>query len=466
MDLELLERLRQANQDLLQRLRIKQEEIRKGLPSKQLLPASLQSRTAADRCVPLPRRGKENRVDGVESTADPGMLVSVEPRAGPALSSSLKHSNSDRGGQQQQARAQGGAGFNSSFPGKEKNVMPVPAVILGGREISRLDGNGHAHARGSPEKESFLGCGENRKQPTLLHEKSHPGPSLSRDKETSEQHVVIREPHIPKSALLTSRSKELKKEARHVTFQSDPEEHAIPVSSCSARPLLGYDWIAGLLDTRSSVIEKSEQYFAELQEFREANRETCVHPQHLEPKALDFTRPEQELDLITRSHKCVYCYRLNERLFPIPVDPESACPVCKVPRTHQPPGTLEEPTYVRVSIPRSALLPAHKYKAHRRKSFEPADDLALPSHCLAGWENVVPSSSALLSSLDLRASLEEKPSPCPGLDSVSRVSGEARTDKFLHLPHLANLRFSRANQDTREQLPVQTPLPQHSGPLT
>lgn len=35
------------------------------------------------------------------------------------------------------------------------------------------------------------------------------------------------------------------KEARHVTFQADPEEDAIPVSSCSGRPFLGYDWIAG-----------------------------------------------------------------------------------------------------------------------------------------------------------------------------------------------------------------------------
>lgn len=33
----------------------------------------------------------------------------------------------------------------------------------------------------------------------------------------------------------------------------------------------------------------------------------------------------------------------------------------------------------RVSIPRSTLMPAYKYKAHCRKSFEPADSLALPS---------------------------------------------------------------------------------------
>ncbi|NWW19854.1 MIIP protein, partial [Falcunculus frontatus] len=244
------------------------------------------------------------------------------------------------GVQQQQAKTQEGAGFNSSFPGKEKNVIPVSAIVTRGREISRVDGDGHA--QGSPEKESsFLQCGEDRRESTLLHgfhEKSHLGPSLSRvqNKETSEQHVVIREPHIPKSALLTSRSKELKKETRHVTFQPDPEEDAceIPVSSWSAHPFLGYDWIAGLLDNKSSVTEKSEQYFAELQEFRQANRETCIHQQQLEPKTLDCTGPEQELDLITGSHKCVYCYRLNQRLFTIPVDSESACPVCKIPYTH------------------------------------------------------------------------------------------------------------------------------------
>ncbi|NXR77125.1 MIIP protein, partial [Pycnonotus jocosus] len=223
------------------------------------------------------------------------------------------------------------------FPGKEENVAPA-SVIMCGREISRVDGVGHA--QGSPGKESsFLGHGENRKQPPLLqgfHEKSHPGPSLSRvqNKETSEQHVVIREPHIPKSVLLTPRSKGLKKKACRVTFQPDPEEDAIPVSSWSARPFLGYDWIAGLLDTKSPVTEKSEQYFAELQEFRQSNRETCIDQQHLEPKALDCTGPEQELDLITGSHKCVYCYRLNQRLFPTPVGSESACPVCKIPHTH------------------------------------------------------------------------------------------------------------------------------------
>jgi len=38
----------------------------------------------------------------------------------------------------------------------------------------------------------------------------------------------------------------------------------------------------GLLDTNSSLAENSDQYFAELHEFRQANKEVCIHEQHLE----------------------------------------------------------------------------------------------------------------------------------------------------------------------------------------
>lgn len=57
MELEHLKSLRQANLDLLQRLRMKQEEIRKRLPSKPLIPASLHNRAATERSVPVPKRG-------------------------------------------------------------------------------------------------------------------------------------------------------------------------------------------------------------------------------------------------------------------------------------------------------------------------------------------------------------------------------------------------------------------------
>ncbi|NXY46777.1 MIIP protein, partial [Ceuthmochares aereus] len=252
------------------------------------------------------------------------------------------------GVQEQQIKMQEALGLDSSSPDKEKNVMSVSTIITCGRENSRVDRDGCA--QGSPKKESFLlGHGENRRQSTLLHDlhdrnqmKGHLDPSLSKiqSEKPSKQHVVIREPTIPKSILLTSQSKKVKKcllfsspkDAGHVTFQPDPEEYNVPVSSWSARPFLGYDWIAGLLETETSIAEKSDQYFAELHEFRQANKEVCIHEQHLELKALDHIVPEQEPDLITSAHKCVYCYRLNQRLFTVPVDSESACPVCKIPR--------------------------------------------------------------------------------------------------------------------------------------
>ncbi|NWW51895.1 MIIP protein, partial [Pedionomus torquatus] len=242
----------------------------------------------------------------------------------------------------QQVKTQEAIGLDSSFTGREKNVMPVSAIVTCDRETSGVDRDGLTG--GSLEKESFLpGHGENGKQFTLphgFHEKKQlkddldPSVSSIQSEETSKQPVVIREPIVRKSILVTSQPKGLKKEAGRVTFQSDPEERTVPVSSWSVRPFLGYDWIAGLLDTNSSVTEKSDQYFAELHEFRQANKEACVHEEHLESKALDYIVPEQEPDLIPGSHKCVYRYRLNQRLFPVPVDSESACPVCKIPRTH------------------------------------------------------------------------------------------------------------------------------------
>ncbi|KAM4646679.1 uncharacterized protein AAGF69_013005 isoform 2-T5 [Amazona ochrocephala] len=459
MEIEHLQRLRQASQDLLQRLRVKQEEIRRRLPSK----PSLDSRRAPESSVPLPTGRKTNPADAVEPAADPAVLVPVEAgayAARAALCSSLKHSSSDRGVQQQEQKTQEAVGLDSSFPGQEKNVVPVTAVITCGRETSEVERGGHAE--GSPEKESFpLGHGENSKQSTLLdgfHEKKQleghlaSSPSSSQDEESSKQHVVVRAPVVPKSVLLTSQSQE-SKEAGHITFESDPEEYTIPVSTWSVRPFLGYDWIAGLLDTSPAGAEKSDQYFAELREFRQVNREECVHEQRPEPSALNCIDSEQEPDLITSSHKCVYCYWLNQRLFPVPVDSESACPVCKIPRTHWPPEKLGEPAYVRVSIPRSTLMPAYKHKAHRRRSFEPEDSLALPSHCLAGWENSISCSNPMFSSLDLRASVEEKPPLHPRLNLVSRVSGGTRTDQLLNLTHLAHFRLSSASQQRERTKP-------------
>lgn len=157
----------------------------------------------------------------MNSTSDPAMLVSVECRvyaARAALCSSLKYSSNDREIQQQRVKMQETVGLDSSFPGKEKNVMPVSAIIMRGRETSGVDRDGHGQR--STEKESFcLGHGENRKQSTLLHgfherkqPEDHLDPSVSRirSEKTGKPRVVIKEPVICKSISLTSRSKELK----------------------------------------------------------------------------------------------------------------------------------------------------------------------------------------------------------------------------------------------------------------
>ena len=40
--------------------------------------------------------------------------------------------------------------------------------------------------------------------------------------------------------------------------------------------LLGYDFIAGLLDNESALVDKSDLFFEELNEFRRVNKSECI----------------------------------------------------------------------------------------------------------------------------------------------------------------------------------------------
>ncbi|TRY76146.1 hypothetical protein DNTS_031478 [Danionella cerebrum] len=71
-----------------------------------------------------------------------------------------------------------------------------------------------------------------------------------------------------------------------------------------------------------------------------------------------------------------FCYRINSRLFAVPLDAPATCPVCRMLKSEHP-HTESEPALIRVSIPHSALLPVYEYKAHRRSSFDPSDSLTL-----------------------------------------------------------------------------------------
>ncbi|XP_012578211.1 PREDICTED: migration and invasion-inhibitory protein isoform X6 [Condylura cristata] len=54
------------------------------------------------------------------------------------------------------------------------------------------------------------------------------------------------------------------------------KESPVPERNWRLRPYLGYDWIAGSLDSSSPVTSKPEAFFSELWHFRDANREECV----------------------------------------------------------------------------------------------------------------------------------------------------------------------------------------------
>ena len=62
--------------------------------------------------------------------------------------------------------------------------------------------------------------------------------------------------------------------SRHcVTFnQSTP---APDLAAKNDRSLLGYDWIAGMLDNDSYLSEKDDGFFEDLKEFRRVNKNEC-----------------------------------------------------------------------------------------------------------------------------------------------------------------------------------------------
>ncbi|XP_019747945.1 migration and invasion inhibitory protein isoform X1 [Hippocampus comes] len=236
---------------------------------------------------------------------------------------------------------------------------------------------------------------------------------------------------------LAHHSKEQRKGAR-VTFQNGehPEELASN-SSHKLRPLLGYDWIAGVLDVEKSLQGRSDDFYEELQDFRMQNESECMHksqakfsPEKQSVLSLfaDTDDPIADAD----THQCTFLYKLNSRLFPVPVHPGECCPVCRRPKSSHP-HTINKPALVRVSIPSSTLLPSYNYKAHRRSSFDSTDSLGLPSHCLLGWSNTFRSYLQPPSNLDLRSHLEKR------TEQEDQVT--------------TSLQF--------DQAPVLTPLPRH-----
>ncbi|XP_015268040.1 PREDICTED: migration and invasion-inhibitory protein [Gekko japonicus] len=466
MDLEQLEKLRLLNQDLLQRLKANQEEFQKQLPGRApSRPLRSKRETPENGWAPDPQRGKENNDRAAEEFAS--IVMGVSREAGPQLARPdlrppLKPTTS-RKEEEQETTHQGGQHPDSDWT--EKTSVPSAtegeSSRVAGKTVKKCNSVGDSERKSVPASQT-----DSETHPAHL-QRPRAGVEPNRAQEAKESHgprASARMPRAPKSILLTPQCKEakekMKKEAGRVTFVSDPEEYTLPADEWSVRPFLGYDWIAGLLDMDSSVSEKPEQYFSELQDFRRVNRDACIYDECLWSEALGSSVLGQGSEVESTSHQCVFCYRLNKRLFAVPMGSESACPICKTLRTQKPPETLVEPAFVRVSIPRSTLLPAYKHKIHRRKSYEPADDLALPSHCLAGWENPVQTFSSTLSSLDLRTTLAAESSGHLDWNSVSRVSGKTKTDDLLNLSRVTAFELNNMSRLLRHRK-----LPGHTAPF-
>nr|KAF6349199.1 hypothetical protein mMyoMyo1_011755 [Myotis myotis] len=165
---------------------------------------------------------------------------------------------------------------------------------------------------------------------------------------------------------------------QRVTFN---KESPVPERSWRLRPYLGYDWIAGFLDNSSPISSKPEAFW-KLQEFRDTNKE-CIH------------------------------------------NPGTPCRLYRTSWDQWGPKTLADPVQVWVSI----LDPPHHYRIHRRKSFEASNTVALPRHCLLGWDILPPKSkkSSGRQSLDLWSCVTSKAQHQKLLASSSHLAQPVRS---------------------------------------
>ncbi|KAM4651639.1 migration and invasion-inhibitory protein [Discoglossus pictus] len=411
-----LEELRRVNKDLLERLKVKCEEFKKCVPDEGASIPGITKKIVAgtghptmDR--PSNRQNKQTLIStqGKVSTARQALCTPIKPsliyKENPVFTC-------QKTGQNHQL----------SLKKQEKTGKEAKNVVIIKSPVKRVDIR--SFSEDIPDNSCELGY---------------------MDHLTDEGNMRTRDHTAPRSILITPKNKDAKREYGRVTFgTSTLDNHC---EQWSTRPFLGYDWIAGILELDSPITNKSEEFFSEINEFRRVNREECAQDYYTPSDTEDLSTPGDELDLSLDTHECVYCYRVNNRLFTSPVGPESACPICKKRRAKRHP-TVEEPAYIRVSIPRSTLLPPYKYKAHRRKSFDPTDSLALPSHCLAGWENAAPSCEANVTSLDLKASLDPGTAPQGAVkrssEDVSLYALRTRSETLLNMSRSIHFHHGKA----------------------
>lgn len=235
---------------------------------------------------------------------------------------------------------------------------------------------------------------------------------------------LIQESYKPKSILQTTGPKSLQKSLSRVSFLTSQDSLGSDIDPEGTRHLLGYDWIAALLDNDRGATNHPESYFDELREFRRLNRDECVNRFYMEgPESLFYESSDPEPVKEILQDTKVKPYIVNDRLFTEPLKntllPGEDIDSPEDRKTAKKP-TLENPRFVRVSIPRSTLMSPHRVKPHRRKSLEDTDSFSISRHCMKGYENSVPSMVPTASNIGLRDASK-------GIKSKMQTEGMTKT---------------------------------------
>lgn len=468
--------LRREYQNLQRRLPKGQDTLQhniQGLKSKQsirkqtsrLMGRSNQTKTSTPKASGLIKAGKTIRRRSLSARSQ----------------ASVQRINKRRVSTQTKSLVQGSSPYNLRLVGREADVSSTSDLSLqermhqdtspspgrsrsrnsaGRRQSSRLKGKENLSYFGSNESDSSSA----RERDILTPEKERniSTDSLSEISERLSPAIQNVTPQ-PKSILLNPSSRKRGKTPNRVAFVKRLNEMSGRKRNISSkdRSLLGYDWIAGVLESDSNYAAQSDEFFEEIRAFRRANRDECVHDSVSElslPMSSSFVPPptENESPESTKlTHKCIHNYTINDRLFSVPLheapDGESMCAICKSRR--KPLSTRNSPSYIRVSIPRSTLVSPYRVKSHRRRSYDPTDSLGLSKHCLAGWQSSKPSMMPTAGTLDIRSSLtvpmhgSEVHPPAESLPPTRRIPRiSKRTQELMNTSLAIQLNAQRAQQ--------------------
>jgi len=225
-----------------------------------------------------------------------------------------------------------------------------------------------------------------------------------------------------------NRSTKKRSKNNHVRFPTKKEKETKDAKI--DKSMLGYDWIANILDNDTNVDGFSDEFFENIKSFREKNLYECHKTSGFDtistnplarrspstPKAVDVGRNV----VLPLSCSGGGSYVLSDRYNIIPLHgPYSTCSTCT---SNQPsndqlstnyPGngqsSKKENKYIRVSIPRASFESPYKLRPLRRNSFDPSESVALSTHCLAGWKNSKPFNSNNNIKIDLNSHAKENP---------------------------------------------------------